>query len=197
MIYRFLWKLLEITQKILDEICTHAVSKGCKEIGCNPQIEFPISTLGLNCISIGNNFNVRKDFKLRAYEEYSTKKYFPQIIIGNDFYAATQGNVSIINKLYIGDNVTFASRVTVIDHAHGKADYSDIEIPVMKRELSSKGPIVIHDNVWLCEGVVVLGGVIIGKNSIIAANSVVNKNVPPYSLAAGVPAKVIRSLPKQ
>ena len=98
----------------------------------------------------------------------------------------------IVGKLVIGNNVTLASRVTIIDHAHGKADYSDIEIPVMKRELSTKGPIIIEDNVWICEGAVVLSGIIIGKNAIVAANAVVTKNVPANSIVGGVPARVVK-----
>lgn len=61
----------------------------------------------------------------------------------------------------------------------------------MKRRLGCKGPIIIEDNVWLCEGVVVLSGVRIGKSSIIGANSVVTHDIPPYSIAVGIPAKVI------
>ena len=87
------------------------------------------------------------------------------------------------------------SRVTIIDHAHWKTDYSYIEVPVMQRELSTKGSIIIEDNVWIGEGAVVLGGVSIGKNSIIAAHAVVTKDVPQYSIVAGVPAKIIKSIP--
>lgn len=166
-----------------------------KSCGKKLDIETPISTLGLCYISIGDNFNVRRDFKLRAFDQFESYYFSPKINIGDNFYAGTQSCIAIISKLHIGNNVTLASRVTIIDHAHGKVDYSDIETPVMKRELSTKGPIIIEDNVWLCEGVVVLGGVSIGKNSIIAANAVVTKDIPEYSIAAGIPAKVIKTIP--
>lgn len=54
--------------------------------------------------------------------------------------------------------------------------------------------LLIDDNVWIGENVVVLSGVHIGKGSIIAANAVVTKDIPPYSMAVGVPAKVIKTL---
>lgn len=64
----------------------------------------------------------------------------------------------------------------------------------MKRFLGVKGDIIIEDNVWLCEGVIVLSNVRIGKNSIIGANSVVTKNIPENSIACGIPAKVVKNL---
>jgi acetyltransferase-like isoleucine patch superfamily enzyme len=191
---RILFKLLKIKTNFLNDMVSHYVGMQCKTIGKNAAIEYPISTLGLSYISIGDNFNVRKDFKLRAHQEYENIIFSPVIIIGDNFYAGTQSYISIIGKLVLGNNVTLASRVTIIDHAHGKSDYSDIEIPVMKRELSIKGPIIIEDNVWICEGAVILSGITIGKNSIIAANAVVTKNVSSNSIVAGVPARVVKTL---
>ena len=189
---RILFKLLKIKNDFLDDMVSYYVGMQCKAMGKNATIEYPISTLGLSCFSIGNNFNVRKDFKLRAHREYENKFFFPEITIGDNFYAATQSNITIVGTLVIGSDVTLASRVTIIDHAHGRADYSDLETPVMKRELSTKGPIIIEDNVWICEGAVVLSGVTIGKNAIVATNAVVTKNVPANSIVAGVPARVVK-----
>ena len=56
---------------------------------------------------------------------------------------------------------------------------------------------MIEENVWLGDGVCVLPGVTIGKGSIIGANAVVNKNIPAYCIAAGVPAKVIKKFDEQ
>lgn len=192
--YRIINKIFNLLNTLLSWSQLQQIKSEMGKYGDNIDIELPISTLGLSCFTIGNNFNVRKDFKLRAYQEYEKFQFLPEIAIGNNFYAGTQSCIAIIGKLVIGDNVTLASRVTIIDHAHGKADYSDMEIPVMKRELSTKGPIVIEDNVWICEGAVILGGVTIGKNSIVAANAVVTKDVLPYSIAAGVPAKIIKNI---
>ena len=61
-----------------------------------------------------------------------------------------------------------------------------------KTEAGTKGPIVVKDDVWIGLNSVVMSGVTIGQGSIVAAGSLVNKDVPPYSIAAGVPAKVIK-----
>lgn len=56
----------------------------------------------------------------------------------------------------------------------------------------SKGAIVIGDNVWIGEKAAILAGVTIGEGAIIGANAVVTKNIPPYSIAAGIPARIIK-----
>ena len=60
--------------------------------------------------------------------------------------------------------------------------------------MTSKGPVIIGDNVWIGDKATILGGVTIGESVIIAANSVVTKDVPPYSVVAGIPAKVIKKM---
>ena len=64
-------------------------------------------------------------------------------------------------------------------------------IPPNERPIISKGKIKIGDNVWIGEKVTILAAVTIGEGAVIAANSVVTKNVAPYTVVAGVPAKVI------
>ncbi|MCK7499235.1 MAG: hypothetical protein MZW92_58750 [Comamonadaceae bacterium] len=67
-------------------------------------------------------------------------------------------------------------------------------MPPNLRPVVSKGPVIIEDEVWLGQGVVVLPNVRIGRSSIIGANAVVTHDIPPYSVAAGAPAKVIRTI---
>ena len=60
------------------------------------------------------------------------------------------------------------------------------------RPLSSKGPVLIDDNVWIGEKSSIMPGVHIGKGVIVAANSVVTKDVPPYCVVAGIPATIVK-----
>ncbi|OHB58918.1 MAG: hypothetical protein A2Y12_17715 [Planctomycetes bacterium GWF2_42_9] len=62
----------------------------------------------------------------------------------------------------------------------------------MSQPLVNPGTVQIEDEVWLGEGVCVMPNVTIGKHSVIGSNAVVTKNIPPYSVAVGIPAKVIR-----
>lgn len=87
----------------------------------------------------------------------------------------------------IGDLVMIGPNVNIITAGH------PLE-PSKRRAYVEAKPIVIEKNVWIATGVTILGGVTVGENSVVGAGAVVTKDVPPNSFAAGVPAKVIRSL---
>lgn len=84
--------------------------------------------------------------------------------------------------------------ILITDNAHGASILELLDLPPQVRPLYSKGPVIIEDNVWIGEKTSIMPGVHIGKGSIIAANSVVTHDIPPYCIAAGVPAKVIKRL---
>lgn len=87
------------------------------------------------------------------------------------------------NNIKIGKRVTIAHDVTILDYDGHQLNYDDHEI--------SK-PIIIGDNVWICTRATILKGVTVGEGAVIAAGAVVTKDVPPYSLVGGVPARVIK-----
>ena len=132
--------------------------------------------------------------KLRCFKEWRGQKYTPEIKIGNNVNIQTDCHISAINSVIIEDNVLIASFVYISDHAHGDNQYFDLNIPPIDRPLFSKGSIYIGKNVWIGEKVTVLPGVHIGEGSIIGANSVVTHDIPPYSIAVGIPAKVIKAV---
>ena len=89
--------------------------------------------------------------------------------------------------LEIGDNVMIGPNVSLITTSHPLD-------PIQRRAFIEARPIKIENDVWLAAGAMIIGGVTVGKNSVVAAGSVVTRDVPPDSFVAGVPAKVIRSL---
>jgi acetyltransferase-like isoleucine patch superfamily enzyme len=94
-----------------------------------------------------------------------------------------------ISNITIGANCMIATRCVFMPYQHGHADPNR---PLREQPLTSRGDIVIEDDVWLGAQVCVMDGVVIGKGSIVGAGAVVTKDVPPNSLAVGVPARVIR-----
>lgn len=94
-------------------------------------------------------------------------------------------------KITIEKNVFFSHSCMVLT---GKHNYSECDSDVFRTEVLQNRDIYIEEGVWLASGCIVLGGVRIGKNSVVGAGAVVSKDVPANSLVAGVPAKVIKKM---
>jgi acetyltransferase-like isoleucine patch superfamily enzyme len=146
-------------------------------------------------ISIGDNFWCWDGLRMTAIDSCGMQKFTPTIVIGNNVNLMFDIHITCINKIEIHDDVLIASRVFITDHQHGSysnLEHSDPNIAPVKRLLRSGGPVVIGEKSWIGEGVVVLPNVSIGEGSIIGSNSVVTKSIPSYSIAIGVPARVIK-----
>lgn len=91
------------------------------------------------------------------------------------------------SDIYIGKNCDISSRVNLVMGSHEIAVESD-----RSAGIGFSKSIIIEDGVWIGFGATVLPGVKIGKNSIIGAGSLVNKTIPPYTIAAGNPCKIIK-----
>lgn len=83
-------------------------------------------------------------------------------------------------------------RVTIVDNSHGNICLEFLLQHPSERKITSKGPVVIEDDVWIADKVTICPGVHIGKGSVLGANSVVTHDVPPYTLVAGSPARIIK-----
>lgn len=90
--------------------------------------------------------------------------------------------------LTIGDHVMIAAGCVFVPFSH---NYADVDKPMLRQGVTPKG-IVLEDDVWLGTGVKVLTGVRIGRGAIVGAGAVVTQDIPPYAVAVGVPAKVLR-----
>ena len=95
----------------------------------------------------------------------------------------------VLGNLSIGRDVLIAAHCSFISAQHV---FGDLSQPIRAQGLTTRGDIVIEDDVWLGMGVRVMDGVRIGRGSVVGANSVVTRDVPPYSVAVGAPARVIR-----
>ena len=152
--------------------------------------------IGEQYISIGRNTSLGDYGMLTAYDQYApaNQKFTPLIAIGEQCCIGAHSHITAINKIVIGNNVLTGPRVLITDNAHGNVDIRTLHLAPIVRPLISKGEVVIGDNVWIGEGAMILPNVHIGEHAIIAANSVVTKDIPAYSIAAGVPAKIIKHI---
>lgn len=113
--------------------------------------------------------------------------YGGQMIIGDRTYIGPYTCMSGFGKIEIGKDCLIASHSSIYAHNH---NFSNPNKKIAEQGFSIKG-ITIEDDCWLGSGVKVMDGVTIGKGSVIGAGAVVTKDIPPYSVAVGVPAKVI------
>ena len=151
--------------------------------------------VGGKYIEIGDNFSAFSNLRIEAIDKYLNFTYHPSIKIGSDVSCGNDCHIGCINEVIISDGVLLGSHILINDHSHGQTEYVSCQRPA-DRELVSKGPIHIGKYVWICDGACVLPDVTIGENSIIGANAVVTKNVPPNCVAAGNPAKIVKYLQK-
>jgi maltose O-acetyltransferase len=107
------------------------------------------------------------------------------LIVGDDVYMNSGVTIEACHEIRIGNNVLMAPLVSIIDDNRHETEPGAV---------LNKGPIVIGNNVWLARNVAVIPGATIGDGCVIAANSVVCTDIPPNTLAAGAPARVIRKL---
>ena len=100
--------------------------------------------------------------------------------------------ISIANSLEIGEKVLLSPNVYITDCDH---EYRNIDVPVIEQGIVQKGQAVsIGDGSYIGINTVIVGNVKIGKHCVIGANSVVTKDVPDYSVAVGIPARVIKNI---
>ena len=110
-----------------------------------------------------------------------------KISIGDGCMFGPDMHITAVNSIRIGKNVRTGKSVLISDNSHGDPkDMALRNIAPNARPIYSKGAIVIG------EKAAILAGVTIGEGAIIGANAVVTKNIPPYSIAAGIPARIIK-----
>ena len=111
------------------------------------------------------------------------------IVIGDNATISFNCVIFSSNFVQIGKDIQIAAYSFLNGGTHS---FDRTDIPVLKQERSGRG-IILGDNVWLGANAKVLDGVSIGRDAIVGAGAVVNKDVPPFSIVGGVPAKIIRS----
>lgn len=168
------------------------LKKQFKKVGVGFGLGKDYSVLNPQHMQFGDGFWASHRFRIEAVSEYEGEKFQPNITIGSNVIFNTDIHIGCIDKVEIGNNCLFASRIYITDHDHGDTSLNSLKMPPAKRKLTSKGAVVIKDNVWVGEGVAILSGVTIGQNAIIATNTVVTKDVPSNSVVGGIPARIIK-----
>lgn len=165
----------------------------CGRQNVRAHLEMPFYIIGHQYI-IYTEFSAKPGLRIECLDNYAGHTYHPVLTIGRNVSFNYRCHIGVIAEVSIGDNVLIGSNVLITDHFHGKSSIDDIHIFPIERELYSKGPVIIENNVWIGDNVCIFPGVTIGENSIVGANTVVTRDVPPYSVVARNPLKVIRTI---
>lgn len=159
-------------------------------------VGYPLIMSGAKHIKVGDNVEISRLARIDAITHYwyTGQCFEPVLKIGNNAVIQISCHIGCINRIEIGDYTSIGARTYITDHTHGTIELSDLEKAPRKRALYSKGPVIIGKCVSIGEGCAIMPGVTIGDHSVIGANAVITKDIPPYSVAVGNPAKVIRNL---
>lgn len=154
-------------------------------LGIKSVINCPLKIDGANNISIGNRVTINYRTWLAAMPIGDTSCLLE---IGNGTIIGNYNHIYATKKIIIGEKVLTADKVYISDNMHG---YENINIPVMDQNIVQNNIVEIGAGSWIGENACILGCKI-GKNCIIGSNAVVTKDIPDFSIAVGVPAKVIK-----
>lgn len=184
-------------------------------MGLNSRYSFPdvirlIYSLFITRIFFPDARIIRQPTRIRGYRHFLLRKNFTTgqycrleagsantepgkkiLIIGDDVQINDRCHIAALENVTIGNNVLIASGVYISDHDHGSTDRESLKVHPKMRPLICR-PVVIDDDVWICENAVILKGIRIGKGAVIAAGSVVTKDVMAYTVVGGVPAKQLK-----
>lgn len=156
--------------------------RGCTSVGRLPRVYGRPRITNLGEIIVGDKFRFFSSTVTSEMVAYPGGR----IEIGSNVFVNYGASLSAHRLVRIGDDCQIGSYACMMDN-----DYHRVED---RSQPGESYPIILGKNVWLGVRVIVLKGVTIGDNTVIGAGSVVTKDIPPDCLAAGVPAKVIRTL---
>lgn len=183
--------------KIAKQIEWNYYKKRLANIGKNSQIGQNFSIINPDGISIGDNFSGGCDIALWSWNAVNIKGDDCKLIIKNNVSITDRCIISAANRIEIGNGCLLGRDTFITDNSHGEnISINELNISPHERNIFSKGTVIIGDNVWTGKNVCIMPNVKIGNGAIIGANSVVTHNIPPYSVAVGSPAKVIKTINK-
>jgi acetyltransferase-like isoleucine patch superfamily enzyme len=166
------------------------------------KIESPSRIINAAHITMGDNVSLGPGCMINAIRRYpgrfltelpentEVREYVPSIVVGDRVSATGHLSVSAVQSVTIGDDVIFAANVFVSDHAHGR---ERPDVPYKYQPLTDISPVHIGKGCWIGQSAIIMPGVTVGDFAIVGANSVVNRDVPPRSIVAGAPAKIVKT----
>ena len=149
---------------------------------CKLRIVRPRKFVGLSNMIIGNNVYIASNCWLQTHGSDS------ELILGDKCCIGNNCHIYSLKRIQIGEEVLLADNVYLSDNLH---NYNDVNKAVLSQSIKQIGTVNIGRGSWIGENVAIIGASI-GNNCVIGANAVVTKDIPPYCVVVGAPAKIIK-----
>ena len=182
-------KIFEFASRLICFCYTTLMRGRFASWGVSSRLEPSAKLISPHLVQIGNHVNICEHSWFNAKDDRGDGK--PTLTIGNGTYIGRFVHINAWQNVVIENNVLLADRVFISDADH---NYLNTDIPVILQGDCFKGPVRLKEGCWLGIGAVILPGVTIGKNAVVASSSVVTKSVPDYAVVGGIPAKIIKQL---
>jgi acetyltransferase-like isoleucine patch superfamily enzyme len=186
---KLLYAAITFLDKILNYCYSYIVSCQFDQWGNGSRIGRGAKLIGPNLIQVGCNVLIGELAWLNAKNDRGDGEV--TLSISDGVYIGRLVQINAWQSVTIKKNVLIADKVFISDADH---NYIDTSTPIQFQGDSFIGAVTLSEGCWIGLGAVILPGVTIGRNAVVAANAVVTKSVPDYAIVGGVPAKIIKQL---
>ncbi len=161
----------------------------CEKVGKNLRVD-----LGAPYVYGDIRIRIGDDCTMNAISSFvsTSAGRNPVLEIGNKTYLGHRVSISVGSKVTIGNHVLIANEVFIADNPGHPLDAARRRVQGV--EPDQIRPVTIGDDVWIGHGCKIMPGVTIGEGAVVGAGSIVTRDVPPFTLVAGIPAKPVRDL---
>ena len=178
--------LLELADRVLTRCYTFFMRSSFAAWGSGSVLGRRAKLIGSHLVYVGVGVRLGEQAWLNAKDDRGDGG--PTLRIGDGTYIGRMAQINAWREVTIGNSVMIADRVLITDADH---KYSDPNVAIRLQGDAFVGAVILHDGCWIGAGAVILPGVTIGRNAVVAANSVVTRSVPEFSVVGGIPAHII------
>jgi hypothetical protein len=178
----------KFSARLRERIFSWMISGGFARFGTKTIIIPPVRLEGEGRIEIGSYVYIARGDWIQSLPDGDNSS--SALVIGDYTSFAGPCVISAMRSVVLEHHVLLASNVYISDHSHR---YDNTGVPIKNQGVTRIAPVLVRTGAWIGNNAVICPGVTIGKGAVVGANSVVNKDVPDFSIAAGAPARVIKT----
>jgi acetyltransferase-like isoleucine patch superfamily enzyme len=185
--------MMHLQRRLRTRLFTMLLASQFKEFGPGSRIEPPFTFWGLNQMSVAGQVYIQRDCWIHVVAGYADEKSV-KITLKSHASIGRRTAIAAARQVVIGEYVMIGSNCHVSDQAHS---FKDLDRPIMVQGCDNIKPVSIGAETWIGNNVSVLPGVTIGRHCVIGAGSIVSASIPDFSVAVGMPARVVKTLQKE